>query len=162
MVSEWWTTVTEATPVGARPVTAWRTWSPRWAAPLVATAPLRTGHHRHHARRVERVLDADPPLGPVGPRRADQVAAGGEAEVGVVEVAQRGRGAVDRPPLHDARRVAAPSDRRPIRRTSKAPSVARRARLAEHQHLGHLGRAVVHGELAATQPGDRPSRRATC
>ena len=120
------TTVTDASRVGATPVRASTTCAPRCARPEVATAPR--PERDDGATRVGsvRVLDADPPVGPAGVGHVhDHVAAGREAEVGVVEAAERRRCPLHRPALHHAAGVEHAPSAGP---TSKAPPDALRAR----------------------------------
>src|SRR4051794_3613016 len=154
-VSEPATTVTEATWAGGRPVRASTRCCPRWAVPLVATAPENTGIT---ARMRLGSAGSSTPMrhgSPSASRVRQMRSPPAERQKSVSSSARRGgRGPFCCPALHDAGGVEADA---PV--GAGQPHAERAAGLllrggTQGEYLGHLGRAALHADLASAQSGD--------
>jgi hypothetical protein len=144
------TTVTDATPAGARPVTPCTTWWPRWAAPEVATAPVCTGTTA--STRVGSCGSSMPIRqgSPAGSRTTQVRSPPPDRQTSVSsQLGQRAQRALQGPSLHDAVGVEAGARAAYVEGAAGCPP----GLLAQGEHFDHLARAVRDVELTAPEPG---------
>ena len=157
------TTLTDATPSGARPVRASTRCAPRCAVPDVATAPVRTGSTASTRRGSCGSSMPTRQAGDAGSSVRTTMSPPAERAKSVsVQGAQPAGRALHGPALHDPARVQPLPAVRPGQPGPERAVRLARGALAECEDLRHLGRAVGEVDLAAVEPGDERGLAGRC